>query len=106
MSFASLIGMTPAKGMKFLKGAIEQTLQTPVENFDLIYIPSKSQIDFKVYNYKGQPHKIFKYDESKKLCILIDTMLKNKLGKIDFVLDVAKVSYQNLTAELYYTKGI
>lgn len=99
MSFASLIGLTPEKGMKLLKGAIEQTLNKKVESFELIYNKLKQQVDFEIIYPNGVAQRL-KYDESKKLCIILDAQLKDHIPK-GSTIDYAIVKSKELTADIY-----
>lgn len=104
MSFASLIGLTPDKGLKILKGAIEQTLNKKIENFEMIYNKPKQTVAFKIFNPDGSS-KLYDYDESKKLCIILDQSLKDKVTT-DQTLDYAIVRYKEMTADLFLSSPI
>lgn len=101
--------ISPKTGLNFVKVGIKKTLKQDIEDFDIIYRHAEQKIDIRVYNYKDKDgiiheKKVFKYDESDKLFLTINHMLKTKL-KPGHEIVRAIISYSQLVVIMTTNKN-
>lgn len=105
-SLGSMI--SPKAGLNIVKNTLAKTINQDVKKFDIIYDATRNVIDFRLYDYTDDNGKFHdrlrvKYADGAKLCGIIAGMLKDKLSPGEKI-DIALISYELLTVDLYISK--
>jgi hypothetical protein len=101
--------ISPKAGLTIVKKTIEKTLKKKIEKFDIVYNAKKNLILFRLYNYTdtdGSFHDsiLKKYTDNSGLAGFISKRLAKETKEGENI-DMAIISYEKLTCELFITKN-